>query len=135
MGQHPVIVNRWVAKVGADRINTVSLYCLCQRIRGEIKRLGPLDFNVFIMTRLRSYSLKGFAQSIRVLMDIFECYRLRADMPPTQGVVLITANVDNCIALCLDHKAAHGFAQVADTVVSGDLWFSHTSCDSISAYY
>ena len=56
-------------------------------------------------------------------------------MPPTQGVVLITANVDNCIALGLDHKAAHGFAQVADTVVSGDLWFSHTSCDSISAYY
>ena len=61
VGQHPVVVNRWVAKVGADRINTVSLYCFCQRIRREIKRLGPLDFNVFIMTRLRSYSLKWFA--------------------------------------------------------------------------
>ena len=56
-------------------------------------------------------------------------------MPPTQGIVLITANVDNCIALGLDHEAAHGLAKVADTVMSGDLWFSHASCASISVYY
>ena len=50
MGHHPVVVGRWVTKVGADCINTMLFDRVSQRIGCEIKRFVPFNFYVLVNT-------------------------------------------------------------------------------------
>ena len=61
MGQHPVVVHRGVAEVRPDRIHAVGFDRRRQRLGGQIKRFGPLNFNVLVLTRRRSNALQGLA--------------------------------------------------------------------------
>ena len=47
-------------------------------------------------------------------------------MPAAQGVILISANIDNRVVLRLDDKTTHGLAQVTDTMMSLDRQFTHS---------
>ncbi len=47
-------------------------------------------------------------------------------MPAAQGVILISANIDNRVVLRLDNETTHGLAQVTDTMMSLGRQFTHS---------
>ena len=98
MGEHPVVVNRGVAKVRPHRIHAVGFDRRRQRVGGQIKRFGPLNLNVLVLTRHRSNTLQGPAQSVWIFMDILQRNRLGADMTAAQRVIVVTANIDDLIS-------------------------------------
>ena len=52
-------------------------------------------------------------------------------MPAAQGVILISANIDNNVVLRLDDETTHSLTQVADAVMSLGRRFTHSVLSQI----
>ena len=57
MGQHTVVVYRWIPEIGANGVHAVLLDGRRQRGRCQVKRLTPLDFDVLEHPGLRANAL------------------------------------------------------------------------------
>ena len=78
-----------------------------------------------ILTRRGAHPPHGFSESIGILVNILERHCLGANVPATQGVITITANIHNRAAFGPDNQTAHRLTQMADTVMRLLTSFTH----------
>ena len=69
-------------------------------------------------------------QAIGVVVQVLERGRLRADVALAEGVVVVTADGADALALHLDAEPAHGLAEVAGAEVDPGL--GHDASDPSS---
>ena len=125
MRQHPVVVHGRIPEIGTHGIHTMPLDRGCQCLSSQIQRLGPLNLDMAILTRRGAHPPHGFSESIGILVNILERHCLGANVPATQGVITITANIHNRAAFGPDNQTAHRLTQMADTVMRLLTSFTH----------
>ena len=110
--QRAVVVHIRVAEVGANGIASVLLACSVQPAGHQIKGFVPLHFLPAI-----GGAPYRFAQALRVFVEVLEGDGLGADVAMAQRVVLVALDGGDMAIPDLNGHAAHGFAQMAVTVV------------------
>ena len=101
-----------VAQIDADAVATVVLTGLVEFFGNQIKRLGPFHF----LPAALGLPDRLF-QAVRILVQVLQRNRLRADMSPAQWIIFITLDGCDPTVLQFDCDTAHGLAKVTGTIV------------------
>ena len=110
--QRAVIVYVGVAEVSANTVAAVLFAYPVQSAGHQVKGFVPLHFLPAV-----GGAPYRFAQALRVFVEVLEGDGLGADVAMAQRIVLVTLDGGDVAILDLDGHAAHGFTQMAGTVV------------------
>ena len=100
-----VVVHGRVALVDGDRVPAMGALHFEEPLRGQVEGGLPAD-----LLPIRSAPAEGPAQPVRVLVQILQRDRLRADVPVAEHVVFVTANREDAVSVDRDGKPAHRLA-------------------------
>ena len=121
------VVGVRVAQVGGDGVRSVGLADLGEPARHQLEGLVPADLDELVPD-----ALDRGAQPIRVLREVAQGHRLRADVAPAHDVVLVAADVEDPAGLAVDGDgdAAVRLTEIAAPVHDVGVGLAHgmSSC-------
>ena len=110
--QRPVIVDHRIALIQRDCGSSVLLLDRGDATRGVVERHGPGN----LLEIVAALSERA-AQPVWVGVEILEGHGFRTEMAAAQGIVVISPDLRDAIAVRLDDEPAHRFAQMTRAMV------------------
>ncbi len=109
-------MNGGITKVCCEGIPTVRCVNALKVLRYLVKSFVPSD----ALPAVRS-AADGIFEPVLIIVKILQGNGLRADVPPAERVVFVTADVQTSVGLNSDFNATYRFAEIAVLIMSGTI--------------
>lgn len=109
-------MNGGIANVRCDSIPPVPRVNALEVLRHLIKSFVPSDALPTMMS-----AADGILEPVFIKVKILQGNGLRADVPPAERVVFVTANVQTLVCLNGDFDSTYRFAEIATAIMKGAI--------------